>query len=812
MESDKPGGEPVSESFEALFERATGTPPYPYQRQLAERGAWPVALSAPTGAGKTAAMVMAWLHRRRNAGLTVAADTPRRLVFCMPMRTLVNQTVDAAKHWLRSLGWLDEGRGLDRHSGVAVHALMGGAVDDDWHLHPEQDAVLVGTQDMLLSRALNRGYASSRFHWPWEYALLSNDCLWVFDEVQLMGVGLATGLQLQALRTKLTTWGPAHSIFMSATMERTWLETVDHPAPGDVFTLSEEDHAAEALTKRRCATKRLECCSVTLTPGDKASVAALANKVLAKHVAGTRTLVIVNRVETAVSLHAAIVRGGAKGGVEVALLHSRFRPGDRDRAVARATAKDFTGVVVATQVVEAGVDMTSRTLFTELAPWPSMVQRAGRCNRGGEEADAAVVWIDHPSDNKAREKASAPYATTELELAKAHLREMTSFNPEAVERRGVVIELEPAAHVVRRRDVIDLFDTTPDLAGADLDVSRFIREGDERDVRVFWREVDTKGPDAKAPRPRREELCAVPIGKARDWIGAPHEAWRWDAIEGEWQKVTANKVFPGLTLMLRAKDGGYDPERGWDDGQTTKPVEVVAVADAEADEPEEAMGDDRLSDLERWVDLATHSTDARDAAREIVAALPFLGELAADVVRSAHAHDLGKAHDVFQKTMRGGYEGGLPGPWAKSGSNAKHSRKGFRHELASALAWLLRGGERERDLVAYLLAAHHGKVRLSIRALPKDEEPDDPETLHARGVFDGDVLPAADLGDGLAVPETTLSLEPMRIGRSEAMGASWMDRAAMLRERFGPFRLAYLEALVRAADVRASMREPTGTR
>lgn len=806
------GGEAVSESFDALFERATGTSPYPYQRRLAEQRAWPVALSAPTGAGKTAAVVLAWLHRRRNAGPTVAAHTPRRLVFCMPMRTLVSQTVEAAKHWLRSLGWLDEGRGLNRHAGVAVHALMGGAVDDDWHLHPEQDAVLVGTQDMLLSRALNRGYSSSRFHWPWEYALLSNDCLWVFDEVQLMGVGMATGLQLQALRSKLTTWGPSHSIFMSATMERTWLETIDHPAPDEVFSLSEEDRAAEALTKRRCATKRLECCSVTPTPGDKASVAALAQEVLAKHVAETRTLVIVNRVETAVSLHAALVKGGAKHSVEVALLHSRFRPGDRQRAVARATAKDFTGVVVATQVVEAGVDMTSRTLFTELAPWPSMVQRAGRCNRGGEEADATVVWIDHPSEDKAREKASAPYALAELDLSKAHLQGMTAFNPDAVEQRGVVIELQPPAHVVRRRDVIDLFDTTPDLAGADLDVSRFIREGDERDVRVFWRDVDTQGPDAKAPRPRREELCAVPVGKARDWIGAPRDAWRWNAIEGEWEKVSKNNVFPGLTLMLRAQDGGYDPERGWDEAQTARAVEVVAAQDPEAEEPEEAMGDDRLSDLARWVDLATHSTDARDAAREIVAALPFLGELAADVVRAAHAHDLGKAHAVFQETMRGGYEGGLPGPWAKSGSKSRHSRKGFRHELASALAWLLQGNERERDLVAYLLAAHHGKVRLSIRALPNDEAPTDRETLHARGVFDGDVLPAADLGDGLAVPETTLSLEPMRIGRSERTGASWMDRATTLRERFGPFRLAYLEALVRAADVRASMREAKVTR
>ena len=53
-------------------------------------------------------------------------------------------------------------------------------------MNPERDAILIGTQDMLLSRALNRGYAASRFHWPIDFGLLNNDCLWVFDEPQLM--------------------------------------------------------------------------------------------------------------------------------------------------------------------------------------------------------------------------------------------------------------------------------------------------------------------------------------------------------------------------------------------------------------------------------------------------------------------------------------------------------------------------------------------------------------------------------------------------------------------------------------------------
>jgi hypothetical protein len=53
---------------------------------------------------------------------------------------------------------------------------------------------LIGTQEMLLSRALNRGYGMSRARWPIHFGLLNNDCLWVMDETQLMGSGLWTSV------------------------------------------------------------------------------------------------------------------------------------------------------------------------------------------------------------------------------------------------------------------------------------------------------------------------------------------------------------------------------------------------------------------------------------------------------------------------------------------------------------------------------------------------------------------------------------------------------------------------------------------
>lgn len=154
--------------------------------------------------------------------------------------------------------------------------------------------------------------------------------------------------------------------------------------------------------------------------------------------------------------------------------------------------------------------------------------------------------------------------------------------------------------------------------------------------------------------------------------------------------------------------------------------------------------------------------------------------------------------------------------WGKAEGTWKHySRRHFRHELASALAALLAPDgqipDERRDLIAYLVAAHHGKVRLSIRSLPNETRPDSDgsgvQRRFARGVWDSDVLPETDLG-GVTAPAVTLSLEPMELGLCEqppfAGQPSWAERMLRLRDAIGPFRVAYLEAILRAADMRAS--------
>ena len=109
--------------------------------------------------------------------------------------------------------------------------------------------------------------------------------------------------------------------------------------------------------------------------------------------------------------------------------------------------------------------------------------------------------------------------------------------------------------------------------------------------------------------------------------------------------------------------------------------------------------------------------------------------------------------------------------------------------------------------MVYLVASHHGKVRVALHAAPKDQEYRDRDGrgLPIRGVREGDRLPSVALIPGEPViPEVTLTLSPAAVGLSERTGISWRERCLGLMERYGPEGLAFLEAILRAADVRAS--------
>lgn len=798
------------------------------------------------------------------------------------MRVLVEQTEQECRQALGRLDLLWDGR-LDHAGRVGVHLLMGGIDAGEWHLYPEHCAVLIGTQDMLLSRSLNRGYAAPRARWPMEFGLLNHDCLWVMDEVQLMDVGLATSAQLQAFReddaTTKRMLRPCRTWWMSATLQRTWLEKspdTQRLAGSLVQTSIPLEHRLGRLwddVSKRCRIESVK------------DAKSLADLVENQHLASARgtagpTLVVVNTVERAVDVFQALRKRKSLKACDLRLVHSRFRPHERatwrDEFLSRAACGPGTDrIIVATQVVEAGVDVSAGVLVTELAPWPSLVQRFGRAARWGGEADIIVADFAWPDDTKA-----APYGKDEIDAAREALGSLRDVAPLHLERfeeqqSGLLSRLYPyePKHLLLRHELDELFDTTPDLSGSDIDVSRFIRSGEERDLHVFWLDIAKGEQPNENMKPTREALCAVPFLKARDWLCGkesaktkaprlkPHmRAWVWDWVDGRWSTAERRDLYPGQTALVAANCGGYLPALGWDPDSSELVVPVPQIA-TPVDELADAAQDDEHLSAFPWQTIAVHGRETGRLAGEIAKVVAKEFEDIFDL--AGRWHDAGKAFPAFQGSIVSP-ERPMRCDLAKAPSSAwlpvpqlypmveGGRRRGYRHELASTLAlfgvlqrhapdhpallgpWrelLTKAGlapHQERtpatrpspleqeivaldadrfNLLAYLVCSHHGKVRLAWHASPVDQAAKD-EVPRIRGIRDGDRLPALMLSASNRVlhelPETVLDLSAAAVGLNPQTGMGWTERVLSLLKVNGPFALAWLEALLRAADQRAS--------
>ena len=737
---------------------------------------------------------------------------------------------------------------------------MGGTEAGDWIAQPERPAVLVGTQDMLLSRALMRGYAASRANWPMEFALLHTDVQWVFDEVQLMGAGRATSAQLEAFRRSETKRAmharrpdgpPARSLWISATLDPAWLKTVDFAEPPPESVLQVDPGAAVGDRLARLANAQKTLHRSDIVPASPKSdhfkryIAGLAEAILTAHRAGYMTLVIVNRVARAQALYTEIrrlIRNRDSSPSTLALVHSRYRAAERERETKKVVGGEENDIVViATQAVEAGVDVSATVMFTELAPWSSLVQRFGRANRYAEvDGGAEIHWIDllgKETDSKAESELASPYAAEELRAARQRLASLTSAAPVNLPPPD---SIDPPLRVIRRKDLDDLFDTDPDLTGFDVDVSPYIRDADDTDVRVFWR--DLRGPSSAAdvsPWPLAGELCAASIGQVRDWlrkVRRKHSADvafvrdpQWLSGDGPggstlfgWRPFR-DDPWPGMTLLVDAGAGGYDESIGFTGDPKDVPATITSSLDLTAASAslsgtdEEGHDEDPRSAIGVPVPLTAHLEHVATEAEALSHVLAVDPQTRGAIVRAARWHDLGKAHSVFQNTM----SRGLPGPDAGGGgllaktvgTNMRHDRAFFRHELASALAFLEHERwSRDADLVAFLIAAHHGKVRMNLRALPRESAPTGERSgsRFARGVWEGDELPSVELGAGERWEGGSLTLSIMELGWDEATRESWTERTRDLLDRFGPFQLAWMETIVRLSDWRASAKEQEG--
>ncbi|MGH9533543.1 MAG: type I-G CRISPR-associated helicase/endonuclease Cas3g [Terriglobales bacterium] len=889
------------ERFREFFHAATAFDPYAWQTRVAVDGL-PEILSVPTGLGKTEGSVLAWAWRR----FANEDGEPPHLVYCLPMRSLVRQTAERLRRYFAEL------KEWNRRIDTPVHQLIGGDTAEAWAAAPDRPWVLVGTQDMLLSRALNRGYGISRFDWPVHFGLLNQDCRWIVDEVQLMGPGLWTTAQLDWMRRKrFPGLKPCRTTWMSATMGAQFLQTTDRRRDRcdtvEPFDPPLERDSSEALKLRRAALRPVELHQPATGKKARPLAEQIASKATAAHQPGTLTLIVCNTVKTG----QAVFKQLGAGGPPKILLTSRFRAGDRREAEETLRAfesrrsaspsgrvkEDDPGLIcVSTQVVEAGLDISARRLWTEHAPWPSLLQRLGRLNRDGKDNEArAIVWGTKP-DNRGMHE--GPYRKAALDQASAllgaiaplseqktaaeALSDLQAQKPEEY-ANALTIPPEPCP---RALDVHGLFSTEPDLYGGFTDVSRFVRNADpDADLSVFWRDWDGSAPptgDALdgPPLDMDAEACPVALSRLRNLLETDHAAaWLWSDQAERWERAPLRDLRPGMTVMLRSDVGGYSKALGWT-GAASDRLNGLPLPGRPR-----ALSEDWRAEAGYWSSLASHLADAGREAERLCDALALQRPIRTAVVSAAGLHDLGKAHPDWQAAVPDGLdrevlakfpkvlrvevavqdaeraraaiglklavarplsdeetnegsallrwaleraldrstlEGIRALPWVRKAAH-RVFRPGLRHEAASALAmWRLYSASSEAPypaLAVYLAAAHHGKVRTVLRAISRAGGDvfgvgRTPAALRFDGrqypmdfsvAFDGADGEWVEDGFALAGPGWTGVvadvLGPWR-GNPDAAWTGSVPKGEPLA--LGPFALAWLEALVRVADWRAT--------
>lgn len=399
MDGIRMSSEPTldTESYKTFFRRVTGYhDPFDYQLHVAQQlfQGRNIVLRAPTGAGKTWAVLAPFLL----ADGWVAR--PARLIYALPLRTLAQGIYREAREAASRLGHPVESvvnaRGQETVSPFVT--LQTGEQADDRFF--DRGKIIVTTYDQLLSGLLDGPYGlSDRLHNI--NAAAGAGSLIVFDEFHLMEPHRAF---LTAAACLYLFRDLSQSVWMTATATHP-LEEVLRDALNTISIPATESEAVALMKSLPSVTE------VTRHIVSEHKLLS-AESILRCHEG--RSIVLLNTVGRAQEMFEQL-RRKKKAETCLMLLHSRFFKEDRrakEEVLCSLFGKGAKGdaILVATQVVEAGLDLSCEHLHTELCPMNALVQRGGRCARFAGETGTVHVY---PLSEK--DKAWLPYGDQHCE-------------------------------------------------------------------------------------------------------------------------------------------------------------------------------------------------------------------------------------------------------------------------------------------------------------------------------------------------------------------------------------------------------------
>ena len=492
------------DEFGAFFAALNGGHrPFSWQEEvldhICEHGVWPERINAPTGSGKSS-VVDIHLFANALAAVGAAPRVPRRLCVTVGRRALVDSHADRAREKIldcmgKALANESDESDILRRVAEALQSFQtrndekGSKPFETGHIRGELSnrnlpvtdisacAIIAATPDMYGSRALFRGYGSTKAARPRETALLTMDTVMVLDEAHMNRQLLHTTQRIAELQKYEADLGVPTLQVVETTATPSTEDSESTTLGVDIEALDTPND--KELHRRVYSHKELVLHPIDKwdgKPGNSPTVNAAVDAImerLAHREAGESSKkaytvgCIVNHVRTAISIKEALAKNKALGKDEVQLLVGRMRPYDLKNLQAEHSGlfttegDESVKVVVATQTLEVGIDVDFADLVTELAPASSLAQRFGRVNRLGHRTDSKVVVIE-PASSDLVKKDAPPYKAVDLSNAYAWLEalngaENPSVNPAAMVKNPPV-QSSPERLLYQRPEWPDLLE------------------------------------------------------------------------------------------------------------------------------------------------------------------------------------------------------------------------------------------------------------------------------------------------------------------------------------------------------------------
>jgi CRISPR-associated endonuclease/helicase Cas3 len=709
---------PVTTLAQQLFGDATEA--IPFQQRVYDLIAEgkSVVLQAPTGAGKTFAALAPFVLGKWGAGNGPAA---RKLIYSLPLRVLAGSLKTQYEKLLPEQIADSLIRFTTQYSGATKDRFLDGG-DEYWM--PDEDNVVPGTRHAVfttIDQTLS-GFAGVPLSVSYRqanvlYGSILSGAL-IFDEFHLLEPDKSFQTALHLLDKS-----PWPVLIMTATMSQTLRRELCNILDAEEVVVGEED--ISHIRSQRDTVKHISAADEPLD-GEE-----LADKL------GERTLVICNRVARAQEVFDTLDKTLEERGDDRKrmLLHSRFLPEDRADKEEKIEAwfgenSEEQAVLVATQVVEAGLDISADEMHTEISPIDSFLQRIGRSARFAGEDEAQIHVYPLPSMEEARD--FLPYDEGATRRTMDHLRDQPELRFDDLQ--GLIDEILTDHH----QEIIQAYHSKKATRATFIQQTR--ETGDYPAVKILVRHIDNVDVILADPTameqgeasPYAYPAVSVPQGTFRGFLSKEgSQAFVIEEFTDEAGQQPDDKYFtvqpvvegmqwPSRRFVIQPAHAAYDKRLGLRLGEsgsrTFEPNEEAAEWMRYEYEEEEYKEHIRRLYEQREVRKAS-----LDALRRLSASdhHPHIDvrdpQRVIDLV--IWAHDLAKLADGWQWAC-----GDLDPPLAHGGRidgrrPSSHAAESAR-AAATPLAKLLQANGESRDTCAQAIAAirtHHSPGTTSIR-------------------------------------------------------------------------------------------------